>query len=84
VTFFENVTENLHTVQGKMLFDQLSNYRFLQIAKLALRMDSFAVECCECLLHQNKLLALNAHQITCLLSIMGLNYRGRWCQLLAR
>ena len=67
-----------------MLFGQLSNYRLLQDVKLALRRDIFAMECCERLLHRNKLSALRAHQITCLLSINGLNYRGRQCQLHAR
>jgi hypothetical protein len=84
VTVFENVTENLHSVQqGKILFDQLSNYRFLLYAKFSLWTDSFIMECCERLLHQNKVVAFSAHQITCLLSVMGLNYRGRWCQMVS-
>ena len=62
----------------------VSNYRFLQDPRLALRWYSFFMQCWERLLHQNKLVALSAHQITCLLSIMGLNYRGRPCQLVAR
>ena len=81
--FFENVTENLHSVQGKMLFDQLINYRFLQDARFVLRTDSSVMECCERLLHQNKIVAFSAHQITCLFSVMGLNYRGRWCQMVS-
>ena len=69
---------------GKMLFDQLSNCWFSQDTRLALRRDSFVMQCCERLLHQNKVAALSANQITCLLSIVGLNYRGRRCQLHAR
>ena len=52
--------------------------------QLALRRDRFVLECCERLLHQNKLAAFGAHQITCLLSVMGLNYRGRLCHLHTR
>lgn len=47
-----NGSEHSHSVQGMMLFDQLSNYKFLQDAKLDLRRDSFVMECCESLLHK--------------------------------
>jgi hypothetical protein len=75
--YFENGSENSHSVKDKMLLDKLSNYQFLRETRHALRTDSFVLECCGRLLHQNKLAALSDHQITCLLSIMGLNYGGR-------
>jgi hypothetical protein len=47
-----------------MLFDQLSNCRLLQDATLAFRRDSSVMERCERRLHQNKVAAFSAHQIT--------------------